>query len=49
MTISINRKLGFAIEMKKEPDQPFIVLTLTLRCACCGSMKPSHMTTIGVN
>lgn len=49
MTTSINRAPGFILCANKVPQQPFVVLSLTMRCSCCGSLKPQVVTTLGVN
>lgn len=49
MTTYINRDIGFIIVTKPVPDYPFICTALTMRCACCGSLKPCVATTLGMN
>lgn len=49
MTTYVNKTIGFVMVTKKVPDYPFLCVALTMRCACCGGMKPSMVVTMGMN
>jgi hypothetical protein len=49
MTTYVNKPLGFIMVIKRVPNQPFTCVAVTMRCACCGSLKPFMVNTLGMN